>query len=65
MTHNFYIGQQVRNLGCVYATVDSFHPVTGDPILRDCEGNRWLANSAACEPVTEGWMHRDGLIAID
>ena len=57
------IGQRVRNFG-QEATVVGFHEVTGDPILQDADGLKWLADAGKCEPVAEGWIHKDGLVVI-
>jgi len=62
-------GQTVRNFG-VLAKVDSFHEITGDPILRPFydDGERWLATAAECEPVGdtgEILRHKDGLLGIE
>ena len=64
MNHNFYIGQLVKNLGSIEAIVDGFHPVTGDLILKDAGGFKWIADPEKCEPVITGWMHRNGLVCL-
>lgn len=46
----FYIGQTVLNLG-QKATIIAFHEITGDPILEDQTGMRWLADAAKCKPA--------------
>lgn len=54
MTNNtMHTGQKVINFG-IEATVEGFHEVTGDPILRDAKGARWVADAAKCEPAPEG-----------
>ena len=57
------IGTKVRNLGEL-ATVVGFHEVTGDPILQGLDGSRWIAKPDLCEVLTDGWMHRDGLVMM-
>ena len=64
MNHNFYIGQLVKNLGSIEAIVDGFHLVTGDLILKDDSGFKWIADPEKCEPVETFWMHRDGLVCL-
>jgi hypothetical protein len=66
--NEMHIGQTVRNLG-ILAKVDSFHEITGDPILRPFwnDGSRWLADAGKCEAVggdTGAVRHKDGLVAI-
>ena len=66
MTAKLHTGQTVLNFG-VFAKVDGFHEVTGDPILRPLynDGSRWIADAAKCQPVgetTKLWRHQDGLI---
>ena len=46
---NFYIGQQVINLG-ITATVVGFHKITGDLILEEPGTGRWIADPAKTEP---------------
>jgi len=58
--HNFTIGQTVRNFGQT-ATVTASHPVTGDLILQDADGCRWIADPAKCEVENTAWQHKDGL----
>ena len=60
---NFYIGQQVINLG-ITATVVGFHKITGDLILEEPGTGRWIADPAKTEPAPGGWMHKDGLISL-
>ena len=60
---NFYIGQQVINLG-ITATVVGFHKITGDLILEEPRTGRWIADPAKTKPAPGGWMHKDGLIAL-
>lgn len=62
-TTQFTIGQRVTNFG-QEATIVSFHAETGDLILQDAEGLRWIADAAKCEPLKETLRHRDGLIAF-
>ena len=45
-----YIGQTVLNLG-QKATIIAFHGITGDLILEDETGIRWLADAAKCIPA--------------
>lgn len=61
--HNFTIGQTVRNFGQT-ATAISFHPVTGDLILRSADGCKWMADPAKCTPADTACRHRDGLVAF-
>lgn len=66
MTAKLSIGQTVLNFG-VFAKVDGFHEVTGDPISRHPynDGTRWIADAARCQPVMEAngiWRYQDGLI---
>ena len=42
---NFYIGQQVINIGTT-ATVVGFHKITGDLILEEPGTGRWIADPA-------------------
>ena len=69
MTHQLHIGQTVHNLG-ILAKVDSFHQITGDPILRSFynDGSRWLADAAKCEPVdvkpAAALRHKTGLVSL-
>ena len=60
---NFYIGQQVINLG-ITATVVGFHKITGDLILEEPETGRWIADPAKTEAAPGGRMQKDGLIAL-
>jgi len=62
-THNFTLGQTVRNFGLL-ATIVKFHPITGDPILQDAQGRRWLADAAKCEVVNDACRYKDGLVVI-
>ncbi len=64
MTQNLTIGQQVENFGHI-ATVIAFHPITGDPILRDQDGLKWLADAAKCRPLEGGMIHRDALVRME
>lgn len=58
------IGQTVTNFG-QKATVIGFHPITGDPILRDAAGVKWLADATKCTPVeTTAVRHKDGLVVF-
>ena len=57
-----HLGQEVTNLG-QHAIVWGFHEITGDPILRDADGNKWLADAAKCKPCS-GWRHKDGLVEL-
>ena len=63
MKQSLAIGTRVTNFGQV-ATVVGFHEITGDPILQDVDGLKWIADPAKCEILTEGWMHKDGLVII-
>ena len=69
MTNQLHIGQTVRNFG-ILAKIDSFHEITGDPILHPLwnDGDRWLADAAMCEPVAEtpagALRHTDGLVCF-
>ena len=44
------IGQTVINLG-QKATIIAFHEITGNPILEDETGMRWLASAEKCTPA--------------
>ena len=66
---NFWVGQAVINhfnCGEIKATVIGFHEITGDPILQDADGMKWIADPNRCRPDTSDapLMHRDGLVAI-
>jgi len=61
--HNFCIGQTVRNFGQL-ATIVKIHPITGDPILQDDTGCKWLADAAKCERVETACRHKDGLVVF-
>ena len=63
------IGQAVINhfnCGDIKATVIGFHEITGDPILQDADGMRWIADPKRTIPDTSDSLpsHRDGLVAI-
>ena len=63
------LGAQVTNFG-VTATVAGFHPVTGDPILQDEGGHRWVADAGKCEPAEPptaptAWKHESGFVVFD
>lgn len=62
-TTQFFIGQTVTNFG-QEAVIVSFHSETGDPILQDKDGLRWVADATKCEPQKGALRHRDGLIAF-
>ena len=62
-TTNLTIGQAVTNFG-QEATIVSFHSETGDPILQDAEGTRWIADAGKCKPLTDGFRHRDGFLTV-
>ena len=64
MTQNLRIGQQVENFGEI-GTVEAFHPITGDPILRDQKGRKWLADAAKCTPLEGGIIHPDALVRME
>ncbi|MBR1477364.1 MAG: hypothetical protein IJ608_05315, partial [Lachnospiraceae bacterium] len=57
------IGTNVTNL-VELATVVGFHEVTGDPILQDADGQRWIADADECEAPDKIWMHKDGFVEI-
>ena len=52
---NFYIGQQVINLG-ITATVVGFHKITGDLILEEPGTGRWIADPAKTEPNSSAYL---------
>ena len=75
MKHHFYIGQRVKNLGIVEATIVGFHHETDELILQDDDGLKWLADPEKCRPIENsrvqkdelvgpGWMHKDGLVVF-
>jgi len=62
-SHDFTLGTIVRNLGLT-ATIVKIHPITGDPILQDAHGCKWLADAAKCERVETACRHKDGLVVF-
>ena len=64
--NTFTLGQRVRNFG-IEATVWNYHQTsdgkrTGDLILRDDDGLKWVADPAKCEPCYTATAHADGLV---
>ena len=59
----FKIGQKVVNFKAV-GTVIGFHEITGDLILEDVDGLRWLADKKHCKPAQKT-EEKSGYILID
>lgn len=62
--HDFVLGQMVINYGC-RGVVWGYHQIagveTGDLILEDDMGLRWIADPGKCTVVPDAVSHKDGL----
>lgn len=68
MAHKFQLGQAVTNYGMVgvvwayYTTVGGAE--TGDLILIDDMGFKWIADPNKCELVFDGIRHKSGFVTF-
>lgn len=67
MAHKFQLGQEVTNFG-MRAIVWMYHTVggieTGDLILQDNMGLRWVADPNKCQPVLDAAAHCEGVVTF-
>lgn len=68
MAHKFQLGQTVTNYG-MRATVWAYHTTaggieTGDLILVDDMGFRWVADPNKCEPAFDEVKHSTGFVTF-